>query len=250
MANRDEIVEFLDKLLDSPGFPDYGPNGLQVPGGSEVTSVVTGVSATRELFEVALEREAQMVLVHHGLFWGDAGALSEMQAGRLRALLANDLSLVAYHLPLDAHPSVGNNALLIESLGLAIEESFGDYKGHSIGFVATSPGIGGDELATTIATQLGREPLHLAYGPERIERVAVIAGSAPDYIEAAALAGCDAFITGEPAERVNSAAKELGIHFYAAGHHATEKLGIQRLGDTLADHFGVTHQFIDIPNPI
>jgi dinuclear metal center YbgI/SA1388 family protein len=250
VAQRDEIVGFLDKLLDSVGFPDYGPNGLQVPGAREVTSIVTGVSATRELFEVALEKESSMVLVHHGIFWGDAGALSEMQAGRLRALLANDLNLVAYHLPLDAHPSVGNNALLIEELGLALEESFGDYKGRSIGFVATSPGISGDELATTIADRLGREPLHLAYGPETIERVAVIAGSAPDYIEAAAAAGCDAFITGEPAERVNSAAKELGIHFYAAGHHATEKLGIQRLGDLLVENFGVTHEFIDIPNPI
>jgi dinuclear metal center YbgI/SA1388 family protein len=250
MASRDEIVEFLDKLLDSPGFPDYGPNGLQVPGGAEVSSIVTGVSATKELFDIALEREAQLVLVHHGLFWGDAGALSEIQAGRLRVLLANDLNLVAYHLPLDAHPSVGNNALLIEELGLAIDESFGDYKRHPIGFIATSPGIGGDELASTISSRLGREPLHLSYGPETIERVAVIAGSAPDYIEAAAAAGCDAFITGEPAERVNSAAKELGIHFYAAGHHATEKLGVQRLGEALVEHFGVTHEFVDIPNPI
>jgi dinuclear metal center YbgI/SA1388 family protein len=250
VANRDEIVEYLDKLLDSPGFPDYGPNGLQVPGALEVTSVVTGVSATRELFELALEREAQLLLVHHGLFWGDAGALSEMQAGRLRELLANDLNLVAYHLPLDAHPSVGNNALLIEALGLALEESFGDYKGRSIGFVATSPGISGDGLGLLLGETLGRAPLHLAYGPEVVERVGVIAGSAPDYIEAAAAAGCDAFITGEPAERVNSAAKELGMHFYAAGHHATEKLGIQRLGDLLAEQFGVTHEFIDIPNPI
>lgn len=250
MASREEIVEFLDKLLDSPGFPDYGPNGLQVPGAADVSSIITGVSATRELFEVALQKESSMVLVHHGIFWGDAGALSEMQAGRLRVLLANDLNLVAYHLPLDAHPSVGNNALLIEELGLALEESFGDYKGRSIGFVATSPGIGGEELASTISRRLGREPLHLAYGPERIERVAVIAGSAPDYIEAAAAAGCDAFITGEAAERVNSAAKELGIHFYAAGHHATEKLGVQRLGEALVEHFGITHEFIDIPNPI
>lgn len=250
MAQRDEIVGFLDRLLDSVGFPDYGPNGLQVPGAVEVSSVVTGVSATKELFEVALQKEASMVLVHHGVFWGDAGALSEMQAGRLRVLLANDLNLVAYHLPLDAHPSVGNNALLIDELGLALEESFGDYKGRSIGFVGTSPGISGDGLRETIASRLGREPLHLAHGPETIKRVAVIAGSAPDYIEAAAAAGCDAFITGEPAERVNSAAKELGIHFYAAGHHATEKLGIQRLGDLLVENFGVTHEFIDIPNPI
>lgn len=250
MADRDAIVSYLDDLLDSPGFPDYGPNGLQVPGAREVTGVVTGVSATRELFEIALERGAQLVLVHHGIFWGDAGALSEMQAGRLRALLANDLSLVAYHLPLDAHAEVGNNALLIEDLGMTVAEPLGDYKGRAIGFVAETGGISGEQLKWRIHEQLGREPLHLAYGPERIDRVGVIAGSAPDYLEAAVAAGCQAFITGEPAERVNSAAKELGAHFYAAGHHATEKLGIQRLGALVAAEFGVAHEFVDIPNPI
>lgn len=251
MAARDEIVSHLDRLLDSPGFPDYGPNGLQVPGASEVTRVVTGVSATRELFELALERRAELVLVHHGVLWGDAGALSQMQADRLRVLLANDINLVAYHLPLDAHAQVGNNALLIEQLGLELAEPLGDYKGRTIGFVGSaSEGITGDQLAATIEQQLGRKPLHLDFGPERIERVGVIAGSAPDFIEQAAAAGCQAFITGEPAERVNSAAKELGIHFFAAGHHATEKLGIMRLGTLLADHFDVQHEFIDIPNPI
>lgn len=250
MATRDQIVDFLDKLLDSPGFPDYGPNGLQVPGSREVTSVVTGVSATRELVEIAQQHGAQAVLVHHGLFWGDAGALSQVQADRLRALLANDLNLIAYHLPLDAHREVGNNALLIEDLGMVVDDALGDYKGRTIGFVGVSGGVTGEDLAATITERLGREPLHLSYGPERIERVGVIAGSAPDYIEAAAAAGCDAFITGEPAERVNSMAKELGIHFYAAGHHATEKLGIQRLGELLEAEFGIAHKFVDIPNPI
>ena len=250
MPSRDQIVTHLDQLLGSPGFPDYGPNGLQVPGAHEVSRVVTGVSATRELFETALDRGAELVLVHHGIFWGDAGALSQIQAERLRVLLANDLNLVAYHLPLDAHRVVGNNALLIEELGLVVDEPFGDYKGRSIGFVGVSGGVSGDELTATISEKLGREPLHLDYGPARIERVAVVAGSAPDYIEAAAAAGCDAFITGEPAERVNSAAKELGIHFYAAGHHATEKLGIQKLGAILEEQFGVAHEFVDIPNPI
>lgn len=250
MAERDSIVAYLDELLDSPGFPDYGPNGLQVPGAREVTSVITGVSATRELFEIALERGAQMVLVHHGIFWGDAGALSEMQAGRLRALLANDLNLVAYHLPLDAHASVGNNALLIEELGMTVAEPLGEYKGRSIGFVGSTEAMTGEQLKWRIHEHLGREPLHLDYGPAEISRVGVIAGSAPDYLEEAVAAGCQAFITGEPAERVNSAAKELGVHFYAAGHHATEKLGIQRLGSLLAAEFGVAHEFVDIPNPI
>ncbi len=250
MASRDAIVEFLDELLDSPGFPDYGPNGLQVPGTPQVDRIVTGVSATRELFELALERQAQAVLVHHGLFWGDAGALSEVQAARLKTLLANDLNLIAYHLPLDASREVGNNALLIEALGLEVDVPLGDYKGRAIGFVGTSDGLSGDQLAQTITACLDREPLHLAYGPDQIKRVGVIAGSAPDYVEAAAAAGCDAFITGEPAERVNSMAKEVGIHFYAAGHHATERLGVQRLGELVAEKFDVEHEFIDIPNPI
>lgn len=250
MADRDQIVKHLDRLLDSPGFPDYGPNGLQVPGAEEVTKIVTAVSATRELFELAQERGAEAVLVHHGLFWGDAGALSELAAARLRALLVHRISLIAYHLPLDAHAEVGNNALLIEALGMSVGEPLGDYKGRSIGFVGRSEGLGGEELARLIAERLDRAPLHLDCGPDRIERVGVIAGSAPDYIEAVAAAGCDAFITGEPAERVNAMAKELGIHFYAAGHHATEKLGVQRLGDLLAEQFGVEHEFIDIPNPI
>lgn len=250
MAQTKNIVEHLDKLLDSPGFPDYGPNGLQVPGAEEVGRIVTGVSATLELFELALDRGAQAVLVHHGLFWGDAGALDRVQADRLRALLANDLNLIAYHLPLDAHREVGNNALLIEDLGLGVAEPLGNHKGRSIGFVGEGPGVTGEALAATITERLGREPLHLAYGPSTIRRVGVIAGSAPDYIFEAAAAGCDAFITGEPAERVNSLAKELGIHFYAAGHHATEKLGIQKLGEIVAQQFGVEHEFVDIPNPI
>jgi dinuclear metal center YbgI/SA1388 family protein len=250
VASRDAIVERLDLLLDSADFPDYGPNGLQVPGAAEISGIVTGVSATRELFAEAHRRGAQAVLVHHGLFWGDAGPLSVLQADRLRELLANDINLIAYHLPLDAHPEVGNNALLIEALGLTRERPLGSFKGRSIGFTATSGGIDAQELASRIAERLNREPLHLAYGPSRIERVGVIAGSAPDEIEAAAAAGCDAFVTGEPAERVNALAKELGIHFFAAGHHATEKLGIQRLGELLQEEFGVTHEFVDIANPI
>jgi dinuclear metal center YbgI/SA1388 family protein len=250
MASRDAIIDHLDELLDSRGFPDYGPNGLQLPGREEVASVVSGVSATLELFETAAERGADAVLVHHGIFWGDAGALSQVQADRLRALLVNDLSLIAYHLPLDAHAEVGNNALLIKQLGMTLAEPLGDYKGRAIGFVAECAGCSGDALGALIAERLEREPLHLDFGPAEISRVGVIAGSAPDYIEAAAAAGCDAFITGEPAERVNAMAKELGIHFYAAGHHATEKLGVRRLGELLVERFGVEHEFVDLPNPI
>lgn len=250
MTTREEIVGFLDELLDSADFPDYGPNGLQVPGSQRVSRVVTAVSATRELFEMASERSAEAVLVHHGLFWGESGALGQVQADRLRALLCNDLNLIAYHLPLDAHPEVGNNALLIRELGMEVGDPLGSHKGRSIGYIANCSDLAPGELTARITERLDRAPLHLPHGPDRIERVGVIAGSAPDYIVEAAAAGCDAFITGEPAERVNALAKELNIHFYAAGHHATERLGVQSLGRKLEERFGLAHEFIEVPNPI
>lgn len=248
MADRDQIIGFLDELLDASGFADYSPNGLQVPGATDIDRVVTGVSATLELFELAKARNAQLVLVHHGIFWGEAGSLSQQQADRLRALLTNDINLAAYHLPLDAHIEHGNNALLAAELGLQVTGPFGDHKGRSIGVLCDGGGVSGSQLATTIESKLDREPLHLQFGPEQLRTVAVVSGAAADYVHEAAAAGADALITGEPAERVQANAKELGIDFFAAGHHATERLGIQRLGSLLSENFDVEHEFIDIPN--
>lgn len=251
MAERDAIIAWVDDLLGSPGFPDYGPNGLQVPGSASVTRVISCVSATLEVFEAAAEQGAELVIAHHGIFWGESGALSAQQAARLRVLLSGDINLAAWHLPLDAHAEVGNNALLIDALELSGREPFGDYKGRTIGFVAsTEAPLSGESLALRIKETLGRDPLHLAYGPSEITRVAVVTGSAPDYIDAAAAAGAQAFVTGEPAERVNANAKELGLHFFAAGHHATETFGIRRVGEMIAERFGVVHEFMDVPNPI
>lgn len=250
MAERDQIIKFLDELLDADAFSDYGPNGLQVPGAKDVTRVVTGVSATLELFEAAAARDAQLVLVHHGIFWGESGALSQQQTDRLRALLTSELSLAAYHLPLDGHAEHGNNALLAAELGLKVTGPFGLYKGREIGVVCDAGGISGADLAARIAEKLDREPLHLQYGPNQLNKVAVVSGAAADFIHEAAAGGADAFITGEPAERVQANAKELGVDFFAAGHHATERLGIQRLGELLSEHFGIEQEFIDIPNPI
>lgn len=250
MAERDQIIKFLDNLLEADAFSDYGPNGLQVPGARDVSRVVTGVSATLELFEAAAARNAELVLVHHGIFWGESGALSQQQADRLRALLGNDMSLAAYHLPLDAHLEHGNNALLAEALGLKVTGPFGEYKGRAIGVTCDAAGISGSDLASRIADKLDREPLHLTYGPPSLKTVAIVSGAAADFIHDAAAAGADAFVTGEPAERVQANAKELGIDFFAAGHHATERLGVQRMGALLSEQFGVEHEFIDIPNPI
>lgn len=251
-AKRDEIVAFLDTLLDSPGFPDYGPNGLQVPGRDEVRRVATGVSANRALIEAAVAAGTDLLLVHHGLFWSrQAQAIDKVMAGRLRPLFNNDVSLVAYHLPLDAHMEVGNNALLAGSLGLTGLQPFSEHMGRTIGVQGRfdGDGIAATELERRL-TELCQAPIAFMYGRDPVQTVGIVAGSAPDDVHAAAAAGLDAFITGEPAERSQGAAEEEGIHFFAAGHHATERAGVIRLGELLAERFGVEHTFIDVPNPV
>jgi len=253
MAARDEIVSFLDGLLDSPSFEDYGPNGLQVPGSDEVELVVTGVSAHLELFEHAAAGGAQMVLAHHGIFWGPGpGPITIQLRRRLEALFDADISLVAYHLPLDAHPEVGNNALICRALGLEPTERLGDYKGRSIGFIGrASEAVPTAELRNRcIEAFEGREPLIQGAGPELVHSVGVISGGAASYMGDAVAAGVDAFLTGEPAEHSMADACEAGLHFIAAGHYATETFGIRRLGDLLAERFGIEHRFVEVPNPV
>jgi dinuclear metal center YbgI/SA1388 family protein len=253
MAARDEIVSFLDELLDSPSFPDYGPNGLQVPGADEVELVVTGVSAHLELFEHAAAAGAQMVLAHHGIFWGPGpGPITARLRARLKVLFDHDVSLAAYHLPLDAHPEHGNNALICSALGLEPSERLGDYKGRQIGFVGTSAeGLPIDELRERCIEAFdGREPLIQGAGPEVVHRVGVISGGAASYMGDAIAARVDAFLTGEPAEHSMADAREAGLHFVAAGHYATETFGIRRLGELVADRFGVEHRFVEVPNPV
>lgn len=253
MALRDEIVSFLDELLGSPGFPDYGPNGLQVPGGDRVELVVTGVSAQLELFERAAAAGAQMVLCHHGIVWGSRPQAIDLQAKRrLQALFAADMSLVAHHLPLDAHPEVGNNALLCAALGLEPAERIGHHEGRPIGFVGRSAaGVALSELRDRCTRACGgREPLIQGAGPDVVHSLGVVSGAAAGYLGDAVALGLDGFLTGEPSEHSMADARENGLHFIAAGHYATETLGIRRLGDLLADRFGVTHRFIDVPNPV
>jgi len=253
MADRDEIVSFLDELLDSPGFPDYGPNGLQVPGAEQVDLVVTGVSAHLELFERAAAAGAQLVLCHHGIVWGSRPQAIDLQAKRrLQTLFAADMSLVAYHLPLDAHVEVGNNALICAVLGLEPAERIGDYEGRPIGFVGRSTaGIAVAELRERcVAAFGGREPLFQGAGPEIVHSLGVISGAAAGSLDDAIALGLDGFLTGEPSEHSMADARESGLHFIAAGHYATETFGIRRLGEIVAERFGVEHRFIDVPNPV
>ena len=253
MAKRVEITAFCDDLLDVAAFEDYGPNGLQVPGGAEVSKVATGVSANLELLTRAADSGAELVMTHHGLLWGsEVSPLSVPMAARLRALLCADVSLAAYHLPLDAHPEIGNNALLRDALGLeADERPFGEAKGSAVGVVgrAGNP-IGVGELRSRLADAVGQEPLVFDAGPERISTVGIVTGAGGFALHEAGPLGLDALVTGEPSEPVMGEAREYGIHFLAGGHYATETFGIRRLGELVAERFSVEHEFIDVPNPV
>ena len=254
MANLEEIVNFCDELLDAQAFDDYCPNGLQVPGGEEVRTIVSGVSASLELFERAAELDADLILAHHGLIWGRTPTVIDRAAKRrLELLFGRDCSLLAYHLPLDGHAEIGNNALIAAAIGSERQQPFGQLGSKTIGvggFFA-GDGITIDQLAAQTSAACGdREPLVFDGGPEKIKSVAIVSGAGSPYLDDAIKAGFDAFITGEPAERVMNESREGEINFIAAGHYATETLGVQRLGELIAERFGVSHKFVDIPNPI
>jgi dinuclear metal center YbgI/SA1388 family protein len=253
VAARDEIIGFCDQLLDAGSFRDYGPNGLQVPGKSEVSRVVTGVSANLELLSAAVDSGADLVLTHHGLLWGsEAAPLSVPMAARLRALLCAEASLAAYHLPLDAHPEIGNNALLRDALGLEPDgRPFGEAKGSAVGVIGRSAEpIDVGELGRRLTEAVGQEPLVFDSGPDRISSVGIVTGGGSFAVHEAGQLGLDALITGEPSEPVMGEAREYGVHFLAGGHYATETFGIRRLGELVAERFSVEHEFIDVPNPI
>jgi dinuclear metal center YbgI/SA1388 family protein len=248
-----EILAEADRMLEPDRFEDYGPNGLQVAGATEVQKIATGVSAHAELFELAAEEHAELLLVHHGLFWGPGfRTVDEMLKHRLQILFAAGIALAAYHLPLDAHPELGNNALLGRALGAERLEPFGSHRGATIGFLARMPGGGmqAPELFARITELTAREPLVQGAGPDVIRTLAIVSGSGSDYIAAAAAGGAQALLTGEPSERAMASARELGMHLIAAGHYATETFGIRRLGKHLAERFGLEHVFLDVPNPV
>ncbi len=247
MAHRDEILAYAGELLDVASYPDFGPMGLQVIGAEEVSKIVCGVSASQELFQRAAEAGAQLVLVHHGLLWdSEPRVIDQRMKGRLRELFDADITLAAYHLALDAHPEIGNNALLARELGLEVERPFAKI---GVGGRPPEP-LALDELVARVRDRLGRDPVVFAHGPERIERVAIVSGGAARELVEAASEGYDLFLTGEPAEPSLHTALELGIHFVAAGHYATERLGVQALAARLAGRFGLEWEFVDLPNPV
>ena len=247
MARRDEILGYADGLLNVAAFPEFGPAGAQVLGAEEVRKIVCGVSSSLELFERAAAAGAQLVLVHHGIFWrNEPLVVDRRQRRRLEVLFAADMTLAAYHLPLDAHPEVGNNARLAARLSVEVERPFA---GIGVGGRLREP-IGAEEFVARVEEAVEREALVFPGGPERVERVAILTGASGHDLVAAAREGYDVFVTGEAEEPNMHAARELEIHLVAAGHYATERLGVQALAERLAERFGLEWEFVDIPNPI
>ncbi|MCB1054911.1 MAG: Nif3-like dinuclear metal center hexameric protein [Acidobacteria bacterium] len=251
MMQRADLVAYLDTFLEASRGKDYGPNGLQVEGRREIRKIVTGVSACQELFARARQAGADAVLVHHGLFWtGMPYPLTGMQYRRVAELFAGDLNLLAYHLPLDRHPDVGNNALACRALGLEHLEPFGDYEGLPVGFKGSfADPVTAAELVRRAGSFYEQEPLAFLDGPEPVATVGIISGGAQKDLYRAIDEGLDAFITGEVSEWVMNLARENRIHFLACGHYATERCGIRALGEHLAERFGLDVEFIDVPNP-
>jgi len=256
MVQRDELLTYLAEMLNVQAFADYAPNGLQVEGRAVIKKIITGVTASQALVDAAVAREADALLVHHGYFWtGEEARIIGMKRRRLGALMAADINLLAYHLPLDAHPELGNNTQLAKLLGLQIEGTFGSESGTHAGPAIGQYGRLAQAMSATafgerLARKLSREALHIAGGSDDIHTLAWCTGAAQSYLERAAALGVDAFVTGEVSEQTVHVARELGLHFFSAGHHATERGGVQALGAHLATHFGLEVEFVDIDNPV
>lgn len=247
-----EIVSYTDQLLQTGLFQDYCPNGLQVEGKSDIKTIVTGVTANQALINQAIANKADLILVHHGFFWkGEKETIVGMKRQRLQSLLLHNINLIAYHLPLDAHPIYGNNIQLAERLNLTIQGPLSsNYPGNLIWFGSLPKPMSPKQLTQHIKKVLQRPPLHITSEREEIYSLAWCTGAAQSYINYAIDAKVDAFLTGEVSENTVHTARENNIHFFAAGHHATERYGVKALGEHLAQEFGIKHIFVDIDNPV
>ncbi|MCF8154993.1 MAG: Nif3-like dinuclear metal center hexameric protein [Rhodoferax sp.] len=248
MTDRQELQNALDTLLQPERFKDYCPNGLQVEGVPEVRKIVSGVTASRALIEAAISARADTIFVHHGLFWrGYDGRVTGWMRQRLALLLMHNINLFAYHLPLDAHPDLGNNAQLGKRLGLPVSGRFGE---QDLGWIGSAEFSGVQALADHVETVLGRSVLLVPGRAEApVRRIAWCTGGAQGYFEAAIAAGAQAFITGEISEPQMHLARECGVAYLACGHHATERYGAPAVAAHIAQQFGLQHEFIDIDNP-
>ncbi len=247
--HRNELEVYLNQLLEIPRFRDYCPNGLQVEGKDSIQTVISGVTASLDLLQAAVAANADAIVVHHGYFWrGENERLVGLKHHRIALLMTHKINLFAYHLPLDIHPDFGNNVQLGQKLGLIETGRFGEQDIAVHGNLTQSMTLG--ELSAKISRTLLRDPMIVGDRDKPIRRVAWCTGAAQSYFDEAIQLGVDAFITGEISEQTVHNARESGVAFISAGHHATERYGVQALGEHLAQQFGITHQFIDIDNPV
>ena len=252
MATLNEIIQWCDSTLKAAEFKDYAPNGLQIEGKAEVKKILCAVTASQSAIEAAIAQQADLLLVHHGYFWkGEAYPITGMRGKRIKTLIQNDISLVGYHLPLDAHPTLGNNAAIADLLELQNIEALDPSERHPIGNIGyLKQPVSAEVFKTLLTEKLGFETIHLAAGKTKIQKVGFCTGGAQDFIEKAAAQDCDAYISGEVSERTFYQAQELNVHYFACGHHATERYGVQRLGKAIAEQFNIEYSYFELNNPI
>ena len=252
MAKLQDIIQWCDQTLKSPEFKDYAPNGLQIEGKTEVRKILAAVTASQDAIDAAIRENADLLLVHHGYFWkGEAYPITGMRGKRIKSLIQHDISLLAYHLPLDSHPSLGNNAAIADLLELERIEALDPSERHPIGNIGyLNQPMPVEEFKKFVSEKLKFDVTHLPADKNMIEKVGFCTGGAQDFIVKAAEQGCDAYISGEVSERTFYEAKELDVHYFACGHHATERYGVQRLGQAISEQFDIEYVYFELNNPI
>lgn len=252
MAQLKEIIQWCDQTLNTHEFKDYAPNGLQIEGRSDVQKILCAVTASQEAIEAAIAQNADLLLVHHGYFWkGEPYPITGMRGKRIKSLIQHDISLVGYHLPLDSHPSLGNNAAIAECLALENLQALDPSERHPIGNIGfLKQAMSASEFRDYLTARLGFNTIHLPAEKSQIQKIGFCTGAAQDFIGKAAEQGCDAFISGEVSERTYYEAKELGVHYYACGHHATERYGVQRLAKAISEQFNIEYSYFELNNPV
>ena len=252
MAKLQDIIQWCDQTLKSTEFKDYAPNGLQIEGKTEVRKILAAVTASQDAIDAAIRENADLLLVHHGYFWkGEAYPITGMRGKRIKSLIQHDISLLAYHLPLDSHPSLGNNAAIADLLKLERIEALDPSERHPIGNIGyLNQPMPVEDFKKFVYEILKFDVTHLPADKTMIEKVGFCTGGAQDFIVKAAEQGCDAYISGEVSERTFYEAKELGIHYFACGHHATERYGVQRLGQAISEQFDIEYVYFELNNPI
>lgn len=252
MAQLQDILQWCDQTLLSSEFKDYAPNGLQIEGKAGVKKIVCAVTASLDAIDAAIEAQADLLLVHHGYFWkGEPAPITGMRGARIKKLIQHDISLVGYHLPLDAHPSLGNNAAIAELLELENIQALNPNDRHPIGNIGyLKQAVSAEAFKQQLSDVFNREIIHLPSTTEKIQKIGFCTGAAQDFITQAAEQGCDAYISGEVSERTFYEARELNVHYFACGHHATERYGVQRLAQALSKQFDVEAIYYEQDNPI